>query len=296
MNRSTLVVILVTLAVGNAAADITLDLERADELQDVEQYRDQMTLLESILPDASGNAEKAEVYWRMSRATLGLGDLANDADQPDDTVIPIYEEGESYADKAISADPSNHNGYFYKSANIGKAGQVRGVLNSLMSAGPMRDLLKQTITKEPDYAAAYFVLGQLYAQVPGVISFGDDNYAVSFARKSIDLHEAELAAGDADGIEHDYYIQLASHLIERGWNERKRNREQSDKRRAYQNTSDPLERHFHYEGMVDIPAMGDEEEAEDLLDRMIDLLQGIRSRSASEQRNLEKALELRESL
>lgn len=296
MNRSIILLMLLALVVGNAVADITLSLERADELQDAEQYEDQMTLLESILPQASSSAEKAEVYWRMSRATLGIGDLANDAGRPADGIIPIYEEGESYADEAIAADPNNHHGYFYKSANIGKAGQVRGVLNSLMSAAPMRDLLKQTITKEPNYAAAYFVLGQLYAQVPGVISFGDDNYAVSFARKSIALHEAELEAGDAEGIEHDYYIQLASHLIERGWNERKRNREQSAKRREYQNISDPLERHFHYEGMVDIPEMDDEEEAEELLDRMIDLLQDIQSRSAAEQRNLDKARELRDSL
>jgi tetratricopeptide (TPR) repeat protein len=296
MNRITLVLVLATMIVSTAAADVSTGIERADELQEAERYEEQMELLEETLEDASNSNERAEVYWRMSRATLGIGDLAADAGAPDDELIATYEEAEGYADQAIAADPNNHNGYFYKSANIGKAGQVRGVLNSLVSAAPMRDLLEQTITKDPDYAPAYFVLGQLYAQVPGVISFGNDDYAVSFARKSIDLHEAELDSGVEDEMAYDYYIQLASHLIERDWNERKRNREHDDKRQAFQSTSDPLERHFHYEGMVDIPDVNDTDEAEQILDRMISLLQGIRTRSAAQDRHLALALELQSAL
>lgn len=296
MNRSTLVLVLATMIVGTASADVSNGIERADELQEAERYEEQMELLEETIEDASNSAERAEIYWRMSRATLGIGDLAADAGAPDDELIRTYEEAEGYADQAIEADPGNHNGYFYKSANIGKAGQVRGVLNSLMNAAPMRDLLEQTITQEPDYAPAYFVLGQLYAQVPGVISFGNDDYAVSFARKSIDLHEAELDSGEEDEMAYDYYIQLASHLIERDWNERKRNREHDDKRRAFQSTSDPLERHFHYEGMVDIPDVNDTDEAAQILDRMISLLQGIRTRSAAQDRHLALARELQSAL
>ena len=119
----------------------------------------------------------------------------------------------------------NHLGYYWQSANIGKWGQAKGILNALFKATPMRDLLQQAINQEPDHAGSYYVLGQLYAEVPGIISFGNDDYAVGLARKSIDLHEAELAAGEAEEVEHDYYIQLASHLMQRGWNERKRDRE-----------------------------------------------------------------------
>lgn len=296
MKRTILLLLVASVTVTPAIADITLSLEQADELQDEEQYEAQMDLLESILSEAAGDAERAEVYWRMSRATLGVADLAKDAGRSDDVLLEIYGDGEGYADKAIELDATNHNSYFYKSANIGRAGQVKGVLNSLMSASTMRDLLKQTISYEPTYGPAYFVLGQLYAQVPGMISFGNDDYAVSFARKSIDLHEAEMESGEADGVEYGYYIQLASHLIERGWNQRKRNREHSKKEREFNQTDDILERHFYYEGVTSIPSVDDEREARDLLERMIGLLQALPSRSPSENRNLNEAKELLASL
>ncbi|MFW6288861.1 MAG: hypothetical protein ACOC2Q_03680, partial [Spirochaetota bacterium] len=142
----------------------------------------------------------------------------------------------------------------------------------------MRDLLRQAINQQPDHAGSYYVLGQLYAEVPGVISFGNDDYAVGLARKSIDLHEQELASGDADELEHDYYIQLASHLMQRGWNERKRDRAMAGKRDSFSSTDDRLEQGWYYEGTVRIPAQDDVEEAEALLRDMIGRLEAIRDR------------------
>ncbi|MFW6262297.1 MAG: hypothetical protein ACOC6J_12015, partial [Spirochaetota bacterium] len=135
-------------------------------------------------------------------------------------------------------------------------------------------------------------LGQLYAQVPGVVSFGNDDYAVSLARKSIDLHEAELASGETDDVQHDFYIQLASHLMERNWNGRKRSREHDGKREAYRATNDPLEKGWYYEGTVEIRDQSDRDEAENLLADMIRRLEAISDRTDGQERQLERALEL----
>jgi hypothetical protein len=232
------------------------------------------------------------VLWRLSRATLAVGESLEDDGAPVDAVLSTYEAGERYGVEAVQADPGNHLGYYWQSANIGKWGQAKGILNALFKATPMRDLLKQAITQEPAHAGSYYVLGQLYAEVPGVISFGNDDYAVGLARKSIDLHEAELAAGETDEFEHDYYIQLASHLMQRDWKASKRDREQARKRNSFGATSDRLEQGWYYEGIVRIASQDDTVEAEALLRDMVGRLESIRDRSDGQERQLTRAREL----
>jgi hypothetical protein len=136
----------------------------------------------------------------------------------------------------------------------------------------------------------------MYEQVPGSISFGNKDFAVSLGRLSIDLHEAELEAGIEDELNHDYYVQMAAHLLARNWNEGKRFDRQSRKHRDYENRDDPMERGFFYEGMIDIPAQSDREEATDILRWVIDALEDIPDRSDGQNRQLEEARELWASL
>ncbi len=271
-------------------------IEQADLLYDDDEPQAAFDILEDALSTAGNGTERAEVLWRMSRATLDIGELEEDKGGPADPILAIYARGEQYGVQAVEADPSNHLGYYWQSANIGKWGQLKGILNSLFKAGPMRDLLKQAISYEPDHADSYYVLGQLYEQVPGLVSFGNKDFAVSLGRKSIDLHEAELAAGIEDEMNHDFYVQMASHLLARNWDENKRNREQGKKERNFNNAGDALERGWYYEGVADIPRQSDREEAEGLLRRMIDSLEQISDRSDGQNRQLEEARELRSQL
>ena len=57
-----------------------------------------------------------------------LGDVAEKPSKPQADILAVFTEGEGYADKAIAADPQNDLGYYWKSANIGRWGQVKGVL------------------------------------------------------------------------------------------------------------------------------------------------------------------------
>ncbi|MFW5814387.1 MAG: hypothetical protein ACOCWX_02975 [Spirochaetota bacterium] len=289
-NLATLVMIVLAAVTVSALDQEAID--RADELYEDDRAEAAVETLEGALSGAGSGPERAEVYWRLARATLAVGEALEDDGATEDEVLPVYEQGEQYGIDAVEADPENHLGYYWQSANIGKWGQVKGILNALFKAAPMRDLLKQAITQEPDHADSYYVLGQLYAQVPGVVSFGNDDYAVSLARKSIDLHEAELASGETDDVQHDFYIQLASHLMERNWNGRKRSREHDGKREAYRATNDPLEKGWYYEGTVEIRDQSDRDEAENLLADMIRRLEAISDRTDGQERQLERALEL----
>jgi len=280
------------LTAGVAAAQFSAQLDRVDDLIRVDDYDAAMSLLQTLEGQAAGNAEKAEVYWRYAQAVLGIGDLQIDAEAPLDQILATFERGEAYADRAIQADPDNHLGYYWKSANIGKWGKTKGILDSLFKAGPMRDLLVEAITRSPNHADSYYVLGQLYEKVPGVISFGNTDYSVSLGRRAVDLMEADLISGEREKFSEDFYIQLASHLIARNWNERKRDREYANKTRNFRSARTELERGFNYEGTVEIPEMDDREEAAIILREMIDRLQAISDPLPSDTRRLAEAQEL----
>jgi len=294
------VAVLVLFMVFGVTAMVTAQFDealvRVDDLIDDERPDDAIRELSSLEGDARNDAQRGEVYWRLASATLMRGDQAKDAGASADELLAIYEDGERYGKQAIEADPSNPLGHYWTSANIGRWGQTKGVLNSLFRAPEMRDLLIETISLDPEHAESYYVLGQLYAKVPGVVSFGNVEWAVSLGRKSVDLLEAELNRGIREETSEAFYVQLASHLISRDWNERKRGRELDGITDDYRSASTPVERGYYYEGSISVPDTDDAEEAKDILDGVIRRLEGIRSPSPSERRNLEEARELRAGL
>lgn len=296
MARPLILVTLFFLLGGALFAQVDAALEAADDAYDNDNFRSSISILEEVLSETESSAERAEVLWRLSRATLALGDRRRDAGAGEDELLPIFEEGEAYADRAIEADPGNHLGYFWKSANIGRWGQTKGILNSLVKAEPMRELLVEAIRREPEHAESYYVLGQLYEKVPGMISFGDADYAVSLARRSVALHEEQLEAGEAEERREGFEVKLAAALISRGWNERRRERNHDDKLQEFREAESELERGFYFEGSVDIPEVSDEEEAESILKRVIRDLEGRNSLSEQEARQLEEARELMDAL
>lgn len=282
---------LIAVAVVVRAHDASA-LSRADDLYEADLALEAIDVLERLLAAARSGPERAEVLWRLSRAAFAVGETMERSGADTTAILAMYERGERYGLEAVAADPENHLGYFWQSASLGRWGQAKGILDALHRATPTRDLLRETIDRDPKHAASYHVLGQLYAQVPGVISFGDIDSAVSLARKSIDLHEEEIASEAVGELEHEYYIELASHLIDRNWSARKRAREQETKRRAHARTNDRFEQARLYEGIVSIPDVSDRQEAEGLLRDMIRRLRDIPDHREVRERRLERALGL----
>jgi hypothetical protein len=156
----------------------------------------------------------------------------------------------------------------------------------------MRDLLEQSIERDPEHAQSYYVLGLLYARVPGgFISFGNKDYAVSLGRKARALHTQEVASGEEE-LYYPIPIELASHLIDRGWNARKRAREQDSKDDERRNANGVLERSFYYEATVDLDRMSDQEEAREILEEVVSELEGDAPAGSRRARHLERAREL----
>ncbi len=296
MKRLCTILVLLLIVVPLSMADFQDVLDRADRLHEGEDYEQSRSYLESSMAQAASGADRAELYWRLARAWLNLGDEAEDRGIVDEELLAYFERGEAQAQKAIDADPGNHLGYYWKSANIGRWGQIKGILNSLFKAKPMRDLLQKAVAADPDHADSYYVLGQLYEQVPGFpVSFGDKDYAVSLGRKSLDLHEKQVKAGIEDEINYDFYTEMAKHLWERDYSAAKRKREQGKKASKYQSATEPMEKNFHYEGVISLKNISDREEALELINWVIRELRAVPTRSGSQDDDLKEAGEVLES-
>lgn len=269
-------------------------LERIDEASTDERYDDLRSLLDEAETAASSARERAEVYWRRARLSLVLVDRDRAAgNTPDDELVARLEEGEAFAGEAIEADPSLAEGHFWMAANMGRRGQVRGVLNSLFMASDVRDYAQAAISRDENLAEAYHLLGILYRELPGgFISFGDSQRAVSLGRRAVDLNREEFESGDVDEIYYQYQIELAQSLWARDWNARRRGREHDGLQSDFRSASTALDRAFTYEGSQAIPSGNDRDEAVSMMRGVISSLQAIRSPTQAQRDYLAEAREL----
>jgi tetratricopeptide (TPR) repeat protein len=272
-----------------AAAQASQVLADADAMHDQGSYPEAVKLLLGAVASASG-VEKAELYWRAARETLEIGDLADKAGKPQDAVLAVFVEGQGYADKAIAADPKNDLGYYWKSANIGRWGQVKGVLNALMKAQPMKDLLVKELSLNPDRTDPYYVLGELYRELPGwPVSFGNLDAAVSFGRRAVDARQAQVQSGAEREMVYNFFNELAKTLYKRNWSVTARGTEQKNKAAKLASATTLLDKSALYEATITLKDMSDRDEARALVQSVITELDKAASLTAAERKDLQKA-------
>jgi tetratricopeptide (TPR) repeat protein len=271
-------------------ADITQVVAEAETLHDHGKYAEAKAILLESVKTASGR-EASELYWRASRETEELGDAADKEKKPMKQVLPFFEEGEEYADKAIQADPEFDMGYFWKSvAILGRLGQVRGVLNALTQVGPIRELLFKVLSLNPDRALAWFVLGQMYRELPGwPISFGNTDAAVSLGRKAVELNSSQVQAGEERGASYNFQVELARTLYQRNWSASKRLAEQKKKAEMIPKAATTFETGALFEATVSLEDESDRQEAKSIVRQVIFTMEALPELTASQSRDLKKA-------
>jgi len=262
-------------------------LERSDDLNFASGNAESSQLLMEMLPSAQTDQERAQIYWRLSRDTIMGNDIRRYAGETFGSLLPLYEKAESFADTAIALDPQNPMGYYLKACNIGRQEQAHHWLSGLQV---MRTLLVTAAALDPLLSGPWYVLGQLYEQVPGwPLSFGNSAMAVSLGRKALDAAASQVAAGVEREVPLDFTIQLARHLAKRNWSSERRAREQADEARGFNATSDPVQKGLYYEGSVPILPISDRDEARELCQRVITELLGVPGRNLSQEHDLANA-------
>lgn len=288
--RLTLTALLLVVPLSFSAADVSKVVADADAMHNQGAYAEAVKLLLDSIPSASGGREQAELYWRAARETLELGDLAEKAGKPQADVLAVFTEGQGYAEKAIASDPQNDLGYYWKSANIGRWGQVKGVLNALSMSGPMRDLLVKELSLNPDRTDAYYVLGELYRELPGwPVSFGNVDAAVSLGRKAVEARQAQVENGVEKELVYNFYTELAKTLQKRNWSAATRAAEQKNKASRLASAATPLDRGSLYEATISLQDVSDRDEARALVQWVVGELQKAPFITAPQKKDLQKA-------
>lgn len=289
MRKFLLVLAAMALVCGAVFAETVI--EKVDRLHEEEMHRENFDFIKDSIGSAGNDTEKAELYWRLARTTLEIGDLLEQEGAEEDELLDTFVEGEEYADISIDLNPDSYWGYYWKSANIGRWGETKGILNSLFKAKPMRDILRTALGINPEHADSFYVLGIMYRKVPGrPVSFGSSNKAVSLGRKAIDAQRRQFETGIDNEIKLTFYMELARSLHQRDWSSSKRRKEQKEKAEDYADERDVLEKNFNYEGTLDIPSKSDREEAIEMMDWVVSEFEKKGTLTNSEKVDLEEAL------
>jgi tetratricopeptide (TPR) repeat protein len=219
-------------------------LKQADDLYWGDKYEEADALLLSALATESDLVEKAEILWRLSRVTLGIGDELGEVGASKDELFAIYEKAETYAKDSLAANPTAW-GYVYKASSVGRWGETKGPLNALSKAAPMKEDLSKVIDiyKAYDISVSWYVLGQLYFQLPGwPLSFGNLEYAISYTRKALDTIPSHT-------MYPGHFKALSEMLWKRNWSASTRNSKINAYQKEWAKTGkSELERNIYYEG------------------------------------------------
>jgi hypothetical protein len=162
-----------------AIALLTLNFTSADNLfSHKADYKACLAELQTMLPAASDNNEKAEVCWRLARVYLLLGDAASDKE----TKQSLYAEGMAAANEGIAANPSSYQCYMWRSANRGRDCQMRPLPQQAAASSQILSDLEQILDRlgKTAYSEAWEALSQLYIAHP----LKSDDAGISYAYRA----------------------------------------------------------------------------------------------------------------
>lgn len=269
-------------------------LRRIDQLHERDRHEEIIGVTEEALQSAPSGRPRAELLVRLARAELNATDLDRYAATiTEEEAMEALDRVVSRTESAMREDPSLADSYFWKAAAMAQQGQIRGVLNSLFMAGEINDLALAAIDRDPEISEVWFLLGQLYRELPGrPVSFGDNVYAVSFGRLSVELHEARLEREELPSKYYDYYIQLAESLRTRNWSAPRRRSRHPSIAEAHAAADDDFTRGATWEGAIELPRESDRDEGRRILEGIIDELERLPRRTLRQERSLELAREI----
>ncbi|WP_422480605.1 hypothetical protein [Pleomorphochaeta sp. DL1XJH-081] len=290
---TSLVLLLVSLSLLSA---VSPKIEQADALYWNDRLEEAQELLLDSLNVASDATEKAEILWRLSRVTLAMGDEREVLGASDDELFATYEKAEKFAMDSLAL-AELPDAIVYKASSIGRWGETKGPLNALSKAKPMRDDFTHLIDEMgiKDRTISWYVLGQLYFQLPGwPISFGDLDTAISYTRKAIDTIPPE-------NLYPGHFKALAEMLWKRDLSTSKRNSELKSMEKDWKKNAgkSTVDQHAYYEGAngpgatpfyspVALNKMSDRQEAVMLLQYAVAKYNVWPFHSRADKRNLEE--------
>lgn len=191
-----------------------------------------LVMLESAFP----GKEKADVYWRLSRASLMLGEEAQDKLAK----RAHFKNGMTYAEEGLKEDSSSKECLMWHCANVGRDCQTRSMVDQAAAVPTMTKDLVAILDKfgNVDYSEAWQALSEMYWHHP----FKSDEAAINYARKA-------ATCIPSDELRISTYTYLAEILNKRGWSSKKRSTVAAENAANFKNEKKSnIEKYSYYDG------------------------------------------------
>ena len=208
------VLVLLTAAVVIALSVREL-IDNSEGLWLKNSFQESHAALKQALAANPTNAEKAEIYWRMSRNLYDMAEgMPREAKQPR---LANYIQIQDLCKKCKELAPAMPECYLFLATGIGREGTQKGVLNMLPRIKEVESLYLKVIELKPTYRSthgeantlgdAYYALGIFYRLVPdwSVIQLlyktkGDKKKSLDMLRKAVAIEPERLEYAKELGV------------------------------------------------------------------------------------------------
>jgi hypothetical protein len=204
---------------------------RADMLQEIDkliehgQYANAQKMMTDSVDTVESDFMKSELYWRLGLAVFmeGKEQYYNGIIEKK-TMIAHCQTCREYAEMAIRFHEDSDNGYLMKAQCIAERIALKGVFSRLTNDDNVVEMLKTAVSLNPNNYQALAWLGEIYmglASMP-LSSRKNIEYAVSFSRAAVHIHDALYEKGEIAKKDYHTYSTLARSLKTRNWSIKKR--------------------------------------------------------------------------
>ncbi|WP_374565688.1 TRAP transporter TatT component family protein [Nitrosomonas sp.] len=141
--------------------------------------------------DLTRNTRESAAIAELSRLKFMRAQLELDKDHR----VQLFERCIITANRALTINPNDVRGLFWKAAAMGKMAEDSGMLNALRMLRPMEELLLKVVELDEKYenAGAHRALGRMYHKLPGFpISFGSNQKALAHLKRAHELFPEDV--------------------------------------------------------------------------------------------------------
>lgn len=137
----------------------------------------------TILKDlVAGDPKNSRALYELSKVCYLMGDRVKEKGEK----LEFYYKGRDYGRQAVELDDDSPEAHFWYMVNIGRVGQTKGVLNSLVLVPEVRKEIERVLELDPKHIGALDAQAMLYYELPGLLG-GNLNKSIESLNKGIAL-------------------------------------------------------------------------------------------------------------
>jgi tetratricopeptide (TPR) repeat protein len=135
-----------------------------------------------LLDIVESEPQNLRAHYEMSKVSFLLGDVATEKKDK----LKLFEEGRDYGKEAMKIDDNSAWAHFWYMVNVGRIGQTKGILNSLILVPVVEKEINKTLKLDPEHTGALDAKAMLFYELPGLLG-GNLNKSIEALNEGIAL-------------------------------------------------------------------------------------------------------------